>query len=289
MCLLVIAWKTHPRYRLILAGNRDEFHERPAAALGWWQDDARILAPRDLKANGTWLGVARSGRFGVVTNFRDLQAPAEFAPSRGTLVRRFLTGATSPKEFLDDLRGAAPRYSGFNLLVGGPRALYYFANRGQGNAREAVPVSLKPGVYGVANHLLDTPWPKLQRTRARFAELLKQPEPGVDALFQMLADRTRANDDELPNTGLPLEWERAVSSPFVVNERYGTRSSYVLLVERNGRTLLHERRFDADGVQAGASRFEFKSADIPEQWYGAEDPDDPIASDPMSGFDTSPE
>ena len=284
MCLLVIAWKNHPRYRLILAGNRDEFQDRPAAPLNWWQDDARILAPRDLKANGTWLGVARSGRFGVVTNFRDLQAPAEYSPSRGTLVPRFLTGATSPKEFLDDLRGAAPRYSGFNLLVGGPRALYYFSNRGT-----PVPLSLKPGTYGVSNHLLDTPWPKLARTRARFNELLKQPDPAVDALFGMLADRTRTADAELPHTGLPLEWERTVSSPFIVNDRYGTRCSTVLLVERNGRTVLHERRFDPEGVQTGVTRFEFKSADVPEQWYAAEDPDDPIASDPVSGFDTSPE
>ncbi len=284
MCLLVIAWKNHPRYRLILAGNRDEFHDRPAAPLNWWQDDARILAPRDLKANGTWLGVARSGRFGVVTNFRDLQAPAEYSPSRGTLVPRFLTGATSPKEFLDDLRGAAPRYSGFNLLVGGPRALYYFSNRGT-----PIPLSLKPGTYGVSNHLLDTPWPKLARTRARFNELLKQPDPAVDALFAMLADRTRTADAELPHTGLPLEWERTVSSPFIVNDRYGTRCSTVLLVERNGRTVLHERRFDPEGVQTGVTRFEFKSADVPEQWYAAEDPDDPIASDPVSGFDTSPE
>src|SRR5690606_24036364 len=113
MCLLVLAWKHHPRYRLILAGNRDGGHGRPAAPPGWWQDDPRILAGRDLKAGGTWLGVARSGRFGVVTNYRDLQAPVEGAPSRGQLVPRFLTGATSPKEFLDDLRGAAPRYSGF--------------------------------------------------------------------------------------------------------------------------------------------------------------------------------
>lgn len=284
MCLLVIAWKNHPRYRLILAGNRDEFHDRPAAPLNWWQDDARILAPRDLKAQGTWLGVARSGRFGVVTNFRDLQAPAEFSPSRGSLVPRFLTGATSPKEFLDDLRGAAPRYSGFNLLVGGPRALYYFSNRGT-----PTPQSLKPGIYGVSNHLLDTPWPKLSRTRARFTELLKQLDVSADSLFGMLADRNRTPDAELPHTGLPLEWERTVSAPFIVNERYGTRSSSVLLVERNGRTVLHERRFDAEGVQTGVTRFEFKSADIPEQWYAAEDPDDPIASDPVSGFDTSPE
>lgn len=284
MCLLVIAWKNHPRYRLILAGNRDEFHDRPSAPLNWWQDDARILAPRDLKANGTWVGVARSGRFGVVTNFRDLQAPAEFSPSRGSLVPRFLTGATSPKEFLDDLRGAAPRYSGFNLLVGGPRALYYFSNRGT-----PTPQALQPGIYGISNHLLDTPWPKLAKTRARFTELLSQADLNADALFTMLADQVRTPDAELPHTGLPLEWERVVSSPFIVNERYGTRSSIVLLVERTGRTVLHERRFDYEGTQTGVTRFEFKSADVPEQWYAAEDPDEPLASDPVSGFDTSPE
>jgi uncharacterized protein with NRDE domain len=284
MCLLVIAWKNHPRYRLILAGNRDEFHDRPSAPLNWWQDDARILAPRDLKANGTWAGVARSGRFGVVTNFRDLQAPAEFSPSRGGLVPRFLTGATSPKEFLDDLRGAAPRYSGFNLLVGGPRALYYFSNRGT-----PTPQALQPGIYGISNHLLDTPWPKLAKTRERFAQLLSQPDLTADALFGMLADQTRTPDVELPHTGLPLEWERVVSAPFIVNERYGTRSSIVLLVERTGRTVLHERRFDHEGTQTGVTRFEFKSADVPEQWYAAEDPDEPLASDPVSGFDTSPE
>src|SRR5882757_348953 len=223
MCLLVIAWKVHPRYRLILAGNRDEFHDRPSTPLNWWQDDARILAPRDLKANGTWLGVARSGRFGVVTNYRDLQAPIEGAPTRGSLIPRFLTGATSPKEFLDDLRGAAPRYSGFNLLVGGPRALYYFSNRG------GTPQVLAPGIYGVANHLLDTPWPKLTRTREKFEVLMSKADVQADELFNMLADREVAPDAELPATGLPLFWERAVSAPFIVNERYGTRSSHVLL------------------------------------------------------------
>ena len=289
MCLLVIAWKNHPRYRLIVAGNRDEFHDRAAAPLNWWQDDARILAPRDLKAGGTWIGVARSGRFGMVTNFRDLQAPAEYSPSRGSLVPRFLTGATSPKEFLDDLRGAAPRYSGFNLLVGGPRALYYYANRGAAARGAAAPQSLPPGIYGVSNHLLDTPWPKLQRTKERFIDLLKQPDLNADVVFAMLADRTRTPDELLPRTGLPLEWERAVSAPFIINDRYGTRCSTVLMVERTGRTVLHERRFDAEGTQTGVTRFEFKSADIPEAWFPAEDPDDPIASEPVSGFDTSPE
>lgn len=282
MCLLVLAWKHHPRYRLILAGNRDEFHDRPAAPLNWWQDDQRILGGRDLKAGGTWLGVARSGRFGVVTNYRDLQAPVENAPSRGQLVPRFLTGATSPKEFLDDLRGAAPRYSGFNLLVGGARALYYFSNRG-GNA----PTALAPGVYGLSNHLLDTPWPKLTRTRKRFEALLKQSEIAPEDLFAMLGDREQATGPDLPSTGLPEDWERAVSAPFIVNQRYGTRCSNVLLVERNGRTILQERRFDASGVQSGNSRFEFTSTEVPEVWFEALAPGETVATDPS--FDSSPE
>jgi uncharacterized protein with NRDE domain len=281
MCLLVLAWKLHPRYRLILAGNRDEFHDRPAAPLNWWQDDPRILAGRDLKANGTWLGVARSGRFGVVTNFRDLQAPVEGAPSRGSLVPRFLTGATSPKEFLDDLRGAAGRFSGFNLLVGGSRALYYFSNR------ETSPRALPPGIYGISNHALDTPWPKVERTRARFETLLREPDVSAEALFAMLADRTPAPDDALPSTGLPLEWERIVSAPFILNERYGTRCSSVLLVERTGRTILQERRFDPSGVQTGTTRFEFRSTEVPEVWFEAEDPDEAVAAD--DSFDSSPE
>lgn len=282
MCLLVLAWKSHPRYRLVLAGNRDEFHDRAAAPLNWWQDDPRILGGRDLKGGGTWLGVARSGRFGVVTNYRDLQAPVEGAPSRGNLIPRFLTGATSPKEFLDDLRGAALRYSGFNLLVGGTRALYYFSNRGP-----KAPTALAPGVYGLSNHLLNTPWPKLQRTRERFTQLLAEPDLRPDDLFAMLADREQAPVDHLPSTGLPADWERVVSSPFIVNERYGTRCSSLLLVERNGRTVLHERRFDFAGVQTGTSRFEFASAEVPEVWFEAEDPHDSIAAD--TSFDSSPE
>jgi uncharacterized protein with NRDE domain len=282
MCLLLIGWKTHPRYRLVLAGNRDEFHDRPAAPLSWWQDDPRILGGRDLKAGGTWLGVARSGRFGVVTNYRDLQAPIEGAPSRGNLVPRFLTGATSPKEFLDDLRGAAPRYSGFNLLVGGTRALYYFSNRGL-----KAPTALASGVYGLSNHLLDTPWPKVVRSRSRFEKVLAESDVAPEALFQILADREPAPDEQLPSTGLPLDWERMVSAPFIVNERYGTRCSNVLLVERNGRTVLHERRFDPSGIQSGTTRFEFKSVDVPEVWFEAEDPDEAINTDPT--FDSSPE
>ena len=208
--------------------------------------------------------MARSGRFGVVTNYRDLQAPVEGAPSRGQLVPRFLTARPRRRNFSTTCAVAAPRYSGFNLLVGGARALYYFSNRGP-NA----PAALAPGVYGLSNHLLDTPWPKLARTRQRFEEL----PPAQSRARRAVRDarRPRAGpDDHLPSTGLPPDWERVVSAPFIVNERYGTRCSSVLLVERNGRTVLQERRFDAAGVQSGTSRFEFRSVEVPEVWFEAE-------------------
>ena len=288
MCLLVLAWKSHPRYRLIVAANRDEFHERPAQPLGWWPDEPRILAGRDLRGSGTWMGVARSGRFGIVTNFRDLETPpAPDAPSRGDLVTRFLTGATSPKEYLDDLRGRAPRYAGFNVLLGGPRALYYFSNRNGGTARR-----LSAGVYGLSNHWLDSPWPKLLRTRARLSELVKQVPVETGALFDLLADREPADTDEIPETGLPPEWERALSAPFVVHERYGTRCSTLLLVDRNGHTTMLERRFDAAGTLTGSSRLAFDSMDLPERWFDNDDKLDEDLQDTRAlhrSFDTAAE
>lgn len=282
MCLLAFAWKIHSRYRLVLAGNRDEFHDRPATPLAWWTDDPRILAGRDERAGGTWLGLARSGRIGAVTNFRDLEAPVVDAPSRGSLIPRFLTGATSPKEFLDDLRATSTRYSGFSLLTGGPRALYYFSNRGGGDPRP-----LAPGLYGLSNHLLDTPWVKVERVRERLSAALVNDTMETELLFDALDDREPAHVDQLPATGLSMEWERIVSAPFIVNPRYGTRCSTVVTVERTGRTVVIERRFDAAGIETGRSRQEFRSAEVPETWYAAEDPDEAAPED--AGFDASPE
>jgi uncharacterized protein with NRDE domain len=286
MCLLVLAWKFHPQYRLIVAANRDEFHERPSAPLGWWEHEPRILAGRDLRGGGTWMGAARSGRFGIVTNFRDLEpAPAADAPSRGDLVSRFLVGATSPKEYLDDLRGRAPKYAGFNLLVGGPRALYYFTNRSSD-----APRPLEPGIYGLSNHWLDSPWPKLLRARTALTELGSWDRIEPNALFEILGDRTPADAEEIPDTGLPPDWERALSAPFVVHGRYGTRCSTLLLVSRTGRTTMHERRFDADGALTGATRLEFDSTDVPERWYDMNDYEPDETSRALERkFDTSPE
>ncbi|HSN71338.1 MAG TPA: NRDE family protein [Steroidobacteraceae bacterium] len=282
MCLLAFAWKSHPRYHLVLAGNRDEFHDRAATPLGWWPDDPRILAGRDERAGGTWLGVARSGRIGVITNFRDLEQPVTDAPSRGGLIPRFLTGATSPKEFLDDLRATSTRYAGFSLLTGGPRALYYLSNRGMPEPR-----ALAPGIYALSNHLLDTPWHKVERVRERLRQALVQDTVDAESLFAALDDREPAPVNELPATGLSPEWERLVSAPFIVHPRYGTRCSTVLIVERSGRTVVIERRFDPTGTETGRTRQEFRSADVPEVWYTAEDPDEAAPRD--ASFDTSPE
>lgn len=252
MCLLVVAWRSHPRYRLVVAGNRDEFHDRPTAALDWWDDAPELLAGRDLRAGGTWLGLGRPGRFGIVTNFRDGNGAPSTAPSRGQLVPDFLRSERTPADFLDALRPHARRYAGFNLLLGDAQGLCYFTNAGDDEAR-----SLAPGLYGLSNHRLDEPWPKLVRTRERFAAMLGNGDTDPTMLLDLLADRTPAEYESPPDSGLPPDLERALSAPFVRHERYGTRSSTAVLVEHGGRTLVVERRFDPAGEPCGTTRIEF--------------------------------
>ena len=267
MCLLVFAWNAHPRYRLIFAGNRDEFHDRPADPLQWWADDAGIrqqtpagiLAGRDLQAGGTWLGLSRGGRFGVVTNFRDMQRPQPGAPSRGDLVTQWLTATMSAQAFAAELGRRAADYAGFNLLIATADEMVYASNRATPFARR-----LEPGVYGLSNHLLDTPWPKLARTHARFTRLIAGSRPSLGDLEQMLADRQPASDAELPSTGAPPEWERMLSAPFIVDTRsgadakYGTRCTTIVLVEGGGRTSVRERRFDPAGRTTGMEEISFE-------------------------------
>jgi uncharacterized protein with NRDE domain len=261
VCLLVLAWRAHPRYRLVVAANRDEFHERAAAPLAKWPPPQPILAGRDLRAQGTWLALDRARRFGVVTNYRELQPPRPGAPSRGDLIPAYLaTPATSgPQEFFARLAPQAAQYSGFNLLLADARALWYGSNRGQPFARE-----LPPGVYGLSNESLDTPWPKLQRVRTGFESRLAAAELAPAALFALLADRTPAPQAAATGTGaLPAEWERALSAPFVLHPRYGTRCSSVLLLQESGQMYLGERRFGADGTNAGETEFRLNPGEWP--------------------------
>jgi len=255
MCLLVIAWRAHPRYQLIVAANRDEFHERPAASMAKWPEPNDILAGRDLRANGTWLGVDRRRRFGVVTNFRDMQRPSPDAPTSGTLIPRYLEAQQDAGSYLQALEPSAPSYSGFNLLLTDRESLWYGCNRSDIFSR-----ALTPGVYGLSNQFLDTPWPKLRTVRQRFESSLQTQsalEPGAEALFAILNDRrTVGSDADLPQTGLSREWEQILSSPLVLNPDYGTRCSTVLLLEPSGRLFVAERRFDPQGVGIGQNQWE---------------------------------
>jgi uncharacterized protein with NRDE domain len=258
MCLLVLAWRAHPRYRLIVAANRDEFHERPTAPLAKWNEPNDILAGQDLRAGGTWLGVDRQHRFGAVTNFRELQRPRRSAPSRGNLVPAFLAQAGSPEEFLSRLETDAPGYSGLNLLISDTDQLWYASNRMDRFAR-----SLPPGVYGLSNEFLDTPWPKLRRVRQRFETWLgTSPADPLSELLALLDDREPATDGPLQQ-GLSPDWERTLSAPFVIHPTYGTRSSTVLLLEPAGRMLMAERRFDPTGAPSGQTEFHLNAGEWP--------------------------
>jgi uncharacterized protein with NRDE domain len=252
MCLLVLAWDVHPRYRLVVAANRDEFHERPTAPMARWPAPDDIIAGRDLRAGGTWLAMDRTRRFGVITNFRELQRPSPNAPSRGNLIPNFLRGKASAEKYLEGLNPVAPEYSGFNLLLADNDSLWYASNRAEPFARP-----LQPGIYGLSNERLDTPWPKLLRVRKRFDPWLTQAKEGSkEDLFAILGDTTQAGVDEnLPKTGLSPEWEQLLSSPFVRNADYGTRCSTVVLLERSGAVSLTERRFDTNGVATGEVEF----------------------------------
>jgi len=254
MCLLVVAWLSHPRYRLVIASNRDEFHDRPAAPLEWWSDVPGVLAGRDLRARGTWLGVELGGRCALLTNFRDAEpAPQGEAPSRGGLVPGFLAGDASPAGYLEELQGRASAFAGFNLLVGDRQALHYYSNVGG-----APPRALPPGIYGLSNHRLDEPRPKLLRTRERFAAALAGDSVETADLFDLLGDAVPEDDPPPGGDGLPPDLERALSAPFVRHDRYGTRCSTVVLGGLDGRTVVHERRFDAAGAQTGATRIGFR-------------------------------
>ncbi len=248
MCLLVIAYRAHADYPLVVAANRDEWFRRPTALAHFWKDAPHLLAGRDLEQGGTWLGITRDGRFAAVTNFREGSGKRDGAPSRGGLVSEFLTGATSPEQYLRALEPRAGPYSGFNLFAGAiggeGAAMGFFSNR-NGAAR-----LLAPGVYGLSNAMLDDPWPKVVAAKASLAALLRQ-GPDLEALLNLLRDRSTAPDHLLPATGVSAEWERKLSAMHILADDYGTRSSTALMVARDGRIALAERTYDQSGAATG--------------------------------------
>ena len=237
MCLVLVAWRVHPEFPLVVAANRDEFYARPTALAARWPISPEIIGGRDLEAGGTWLGVSDQGRFAAVTNVRE-PGMAKGKLSRGELTRNFLEGQQSAEDFLATLDYAD--YSGFNLLLADGAALHYASNRGPQVQ------SLAPGVYGLSNHLLDSPWPKLISARERFSVALKS-LPASQSFFDILRDDEIVPDHQLPDTGVPLEWERRLSAIFVRSQDYGTRASTVVTVNAEKAIFFEERSFGPNG------------------------------------------
>lgn len=243
MCLVVIAVDTHPAFALVVAANRDEFHVRPTAPAAW--QDAGWLGGRDLAAGGAWFGVKRDARWALVTNVRDPARNDPAAPTRGTLVPAALADRDPPLQTLRRLVAGAGALNGFNLVVGRGAEVGWASNRADS------PHVLATGVYGLSNAGLDTPWPKVTRTKASLAAWCATGDRELAAVFALLADRERAPDALLPDTGVPRERERLLSSPFIVDGGYGTRCSTILAIGRDGTARFVERTFDPRGIAVG--------------------------------------
>ncbi len=241
MCLIAIALSSHPAYRLIIAANRDEFYSRPTTAIDFWDDYPDILAGRDLQSRGTWLGISRRGRIAAVTNYRDPSSMTPWGKSRGQLVKDFLAGDQAPDNYLAGVKQQRDQYSGFNLMTGDPDQIWWYSNKSSAIVR------LSPGIHAVSNHLLNTPWPKTETLKHKLLTLIGgknviEPYEILDLLF----DPAPAPDDRLPDTGVSLEWERALSPIFVTSPGYGTRCSSVILVDAKKRLKFCERTFITD-------------------------------------------
>lgn len=263
MCLIVLAWQQHPAWPLVLAANRDEFHARPSAPLGWWEDAPEVLAGRDLEGGGTWLGFTRSGRLAAVTNVRLPSGAERGQLSRGWLTRDFLRGDQPPVVHAEALLRRAAGYRPFNLVLCAGREAVYVTNHPAPAWQR-----LEPGLHALSNGALTADWPKVRRARSALgawlaAEASAAASPPLEPLFALLADEARAADADLPETGVGLELERFLSPVAIRGERYGTRASTVLLLSREGRATMVEQRFGPELAPLGASKYELSLTVMP--------------------------
>ena len=229
MCYILLAVNQSKQYPFILAANRDEFYQRNSTQLAYWADMPEIAGGRDLEQGGTWMAVNKSGRFAAITNFREAGNSSHSVRSRGLLITDFLSTDTGIEEFSKNLLDRTDTYSGYNLIYGIlPDQLYYFSNR---NNQAAIP--LAQGVHSLSNHLLDTPWPKVLHGKQAFKQIIKnQANSMLPSLFQLLGDRTTATADELPDTGVDMNFEKLLSSIYIEGEDYGTRCSSIITVDQ---------------------------------------------------------
>ena len=254
MCLILLSFHTHRHFSLVVAANRDEHYSRPAAPATFWDDHPEVYAGRDLEKGGTWMGINRNGRFAAITNYREGQPAPEAPRSRGELVSRFLTSDVAAADHFSTAAAVAADYNPYSMIAGDLTALSFYSNRGSGIA------PIAPGVHGLSNHLLNTPWPKVSAGIAAVATTrsLDDPDAISTILFGLLADRTPAQDALLPATGITRQRERELSPPFITGEHYGTRTSTVLLVHAAGDVFVHEKRYGANGMPLGEDARAFR-------------------------------
>ncbi|MHB1687657.1 MAG: NRDE family protein [Ignavibacteriaceae bacterium] len=239
MCLLLISYKNHPKYKLIVAANRDEFYKRPASPAHFWGDTPDLLAGKDLEAGGTWLGLTKSGNFSAITNYRDMKNMKKDAPTRGKLVTDFLLNNFSPSNYSKLLKEKSDLYNGYNLIFGDKQSMNYFSNQTK------TLIELTPGIYGLSNHLLDTPWYKVEKSKKSFSKVLMKKNIDAGDLFEILSDTSIPPDDMLPDTGVGLDVERAVSPVFVATPSYGTRSSTVIFIDMENHVTFVEKSLNS--------------------------------------------
>lgn len=253
MCLIAFAIDHHPRYRLVLAANRDEFIDRGTERASFWSDAPQVLAGRDTQAGGTWLGLTTSGKFAAVTNYRDPRQQVSNPPSRGRLVSEYLRkDAMTVEDLRAQLLVHGNDYDGFNLIYGTTGELHYFTNRGGSSG------PIRPGIHALSNHLLDTRWPKLTEARDRLARIISRDEIDVGDLFHAMADPTPFADELLPDTGIGPEFERFLSPIFIKGERYATRSTTVILVTNRDEITFCEQSHDTRGTEPACFNFTVK-------------------------------
>lgn len=251
MCLILMAYDCHPRYKLIVAGNRDEYYSRPTLPPAFWPENPAILAGKDLVKGGTWTGMTTRGRFAAVTVYRE---PVKYPPhllSRGLLAADFLKSDESAEVYMQDLISKRGEYKGYSLLAGTIDSLYYFSNR------ENTVRRLDQGLHGLSNNLLDVPWPKVARGLRLLSGCLHQDEIKAEQLFAIMADRAKPADEDLPDTGIGLERERLLGSMFIVSPNYGTRATTVILVDRENRVQYWERNLDS-GTSGKCQQFHYE-------------------------------
>lgn len=239
MCTILFSWQERPDYPLVLIANRDEFYERPTSVANWWDDHPDVLGGRDLQAGGTWMGVNKNGKFAALTNFRKWPLTGQYSTSRGDLVRNFLTTDVEPESFNEVLKETGESYEGFNLLFGNGSTLMHYSNRGASGGL------LIPSLYGLSNHLLDTPWPKVKNGKAVLRHSLSNGQlPDSETFFNILENREEAPEKDLPDTGIGLEKEKLLSALFVNMPGYGTRVSTIITIDHQSHVNFIERSHD---------------------------------------------